>query len=360
MSRSQRPPASAAEQRVVGRLLELEREREPFRELTRRLVHATFERFALPGQGPIVEIGAGLGELYSLLPAALRARWVLTEPTELGARQLAQRFPQLRVERAAVEHLPFADGEVAAVVGLCVLDLAPDLSLARAELERVLTNGGLTLHFLDQSPHLARILDQLAPHGLVVLPNVFGDPSRSHFPEDLCVMPAAQLTALARLLDSHGHALGEPLARYIALFTEQPWQPARALAELDHLASNDERRTLLRRAFEEAPRLAAADERAGLGELRGQLISSSRDLAGRFERELSGPQLQLLYNNLSAASELVVGATTAGYRSLSVGQHRTLPSPPEPTLVSSAPHPRPGQQLRELGMHVFVARRAER
>jgi SAM-dependent methyltransferase len=358
VSRPKKPRAPQAEQRVVSRLQELEHERAPYRALTRRLVHAVFERFAVPETGPIVEIGAGLGELYELLPEAVRARWVLSEPTELGVRQLVRRFPQRRVERASVEQLPFADGEVAAVVGLCVLDLVPDLSRARTELERVLAPGGLLLHFLDQNPHLARILEQFAPLGLVVLPNVFGDPSSSHFPEDLCVMPAAQLAELARVLRNHTHPLGEPLARYVSLFTDRPWQAARALAELDHLASDDTRRAALRRGFEEAPHIASRDERARLGDLRGHLISSSQDLAGRFERELASPLLQPLYNNLSCVSE-VVPATSPAYRSLCVGQHRALPVTPERLLVAGAPQARVGEQLRELGLHVLVARRAQ-
>ena len=357
MSRRKRPRPPQTEQRVVSRLRELEQERLPYRALTRRLVGAAFERFSLPATGPIVEIGAGLGELYGLVPDAVRARWVMTEPTELGVRQLAQRFPGVRVEQAVVERLPFAEGEVAAVVGLCVLDLVPELSPARAELLRVLGDAGLLLHFLDQNPHLARTFDRLAPLGLVVLPNVFGDPSHSHFPEDLCVMAAEQLQELTLVLQSHGHAQAEPLARYLGLFSEQPWQLSRALAEFDHLASDDERRTGLRRAFEEAPRIATAEERARLGDLRGQLISSSQDLAGRFERELLGPGLEPLYNNLSFACEVVARAAPPAYRSLCVGQHRTLLAPPEQTLVANAPRAAPGEQLRELGIHIFVARR---
>lgn len=357
MSRSKKPRAPQAEQRVVSRLQELEQERAPYRALTRRLVHAAFERFPVPQAGPIVEIGAGLGELYSHVPEALRPRWVLTEPTELGTRELTRRFPELRVQRAEVGRLPFADGEVAAVVGLCVLDLVPDLSRARAELERVLAPGGLLLHFLDQNPHLARIFEQFVPLGLVVLPNVFGDPSQSHFPEDACVMPAAQLSELALLLRRHGHALGEPLARYVSLFTEKPWQLARALAEFDHLASDDSRRLQLRRAFDAAAGIATAQERARLGNLRGHLISSCQDLAGRLERELVSSELQLLYNNLSCASELVPAPGALAYFSLCVGQHRALATTPERLLVADSPQARPGQQLRELGVHVFVAKR---
>lgn len=354
MSRSKPPRALQAEQRVVSRLEELGQERAPYRALTRRLIAAAFERFTPPETGPIVEIGAGLGELYGLLPDALRQRWVLTEPTELGVRRLKQRFPSLRVERAPVERLPFARGEVAAVVGLCVLDLVPDLAAARPELERVLASGGLLLHFLDQSPHLASIFERFVPLGLVLLPNVFGDPSESHFPEDLCVMPAAQLAEVAQLLTLHGHSLGAPLARYVRLFSEKPWQLARALAEFDHLASDDTRRLLLRRALEEAPQIASAEERAHLGELRGHLISSSQDLAGRFERELVSSTLRPLYNNLSCAAEIVPAPASPAYRSLCVGQHRSLPAAPERLLVAGSPQPRPGEQLRELGLHVFV------
>jgi hypothetical protein len=279
------------------------------------LVHAAFERFSLPEAGPIVEMGAGLGELYGLLPDALRARWVLTEPTELGVRELLRRFPAARVERAEVERLPFADGEVAGLVGLCVLDLIPDLPRARAEVERVLCDRGVLLHFLDQNPHLARIFQRIVPLGLVVLPNVFGDPNESHFPEDLLLIEAEQLAEVALILRRHGQAQSEPLARYLALFTAKPLPLMRALAEFDHLASDDQRRTLVRHAFEEARRVATAEERARLGDLRGHLISSSQDLAGRFERELVSSELQPLYNNLSFACELVEASDSAVYQS---------------------------------------------
>lgn len=360
MSRRKHPQnPTAQEERVVSRLRELEQEREPFRQLTRRLVQAAFERFPLPASGPIVEIGAGLGELYALLPDSVRARWVLTEPTELGARQLARRFPQLRVERATVEKLPFANGEVAAVVGLCVLDLVSDLSRARSELERVLADGGLLLHFLDQNPHLASVFERLVPHGLVIVPNVFGDPSAAHFPEDLCVVQAAPFAELVQLLRRHQLPVAEPLSRYLGLFTERPWQLARALAEFDHLASDNERRTLLRQAFEVAPQIATPEERARLGDLRAQLVSSSQDLAGRLGRELVSPSLRVLYNNLTFAGEVVAAApAAAAYRSLSVGQHRSLAFAPERTLVSGSSQAGAGEQLRELGLHVFAATRA--
>jgi hypothetical protein len=188
---------------------------------------------------------------------------------------------------------------------------------------------------------------------------VFGDPSHHHFPEDLCVMPAAQLAEVALVLTRHGHALGVSLSRYVALFSEKPWQLARALAEFDHLASDDTRRLLLRRGFEAAAQMASAEERARLGQLRGHLISSSQDLAGRFERELLSPGLQLLYNNLSCAAEVVPAPAAPAYRSLCVGQHRALPTTPERLLVPESPRAARDQQLRELAMHVFVARRAD-
>jgi hypothetical protein len=225
----------------------------------------------------------------------------------------------------------------------------------------VLADGGRLLHFLDQNPHLASVFERLVPHGLVVLPNVFGDPSAAHFPEDLCVVPAAGFAELVQLLRRHGEPVAEPLSRYLGLFTEKPWQLARALAEFDHLASDNERRMQLRQAFEAAPPIATHEERTRLGDLRAQLVSSSQDLTGRLGRELASPTLQVLYNNLTFAGEVVAAAPGApAYRSLSVGQHRSLAFTPERTLVSNTPHARAGQQLRELGLHVFAANRTVR
>ena len=145
---------AAPEGAVFDKLSQVRRERAPYRELARRIIGTVLETFAPVATGPVVEIGAGDGQLGELLPDALRPRIVYTEPTERGVAELGNRFPGARFERASTEKLPFGDGEVAAAIGLCVLDLVPDLPAAVRELARVLAPGAPVIHFLDQNPFL--------------------------------------------------------------------------------------------------------------------------------------------------------------------------------------------------------------
>src|SRR5262245_11511051 len=141
-----RRQALATEQAVFDKLRDLEGERARYHALAARVVSSTLAR-ELPAEGLVVEIG-GDGHPRTLLPAELGTRLVHTE-------------------KAGTERLPFADGEVAALVGLCVLDVLPDLPAAIAELRRVLRPGGRVIHFLDQNPYLKSIFARVASLGFV-------------------------------------------------------------------------------------------------------------------------------------------------------------------------------------------------
>ncbi len=349
---------AAVEQAVFDKLRSLEDERERYRPLAERVVRSRLER-DLPGTGLVVEIGSGSGHLRALLPPEMAARVVLTEPTSHGVRELSARYPKTRVERADAERLPFDDGEVAAVLGLCVLDILPDVPVAVAELRRVLESGGRVIHFLDQSPYLKSLFERVAPLGFTVFPNVLGDPCESDWPDDLFAIPNEQLTALCAVLRRARHWAAAPLAQYAALFAATPLPVVRALREFDRLSSDARLRAGLQAAFREAEGLATPAERATLGHFRGFALSSSKELAARLEREFAQGGFEVTTNEITSASARGVEPGAVRYRSLCVGQHRALSHAPARSLGAPEPELAPNQVWLEHALHVFVARRRQ-
>jgi SAM-dependent methyltransferase len=346
----------AVEHAVFEKLALLKEEREPYRGLARRIIETTLDRYPPRPDGPIVEIGAGDGQLRPLLPEALSARVVHTEPTSRGVAEIRRRFPTAGVEQATVEELPFADGEIAAAIGLCVLDLVDDPKEAVRELFRVLQPGAPVIHFLDQSPFLKSIFERLVPLGLVAFPNVFEDPSVDRFPQDLFVVESGQIARITDVLRRSQHRLAQPLAHYLAVFRTSPLPIERAILEFDQIAASSKLRDLLRVGFREAFQLASPEEREELGEFRGHVISSSKELAARLQMQFSTDGLfRVEMDDVLSVSEVVAPDDATRYASLCVGQHRRLTTMPEHTLTVLESAPLPSDLLREHGMLVFVA-----
>src|SRR4051812_46161770 len=109
----------------------LARVREPWDALTHRVVRATLAKFLSSPPGPLVEIGAGGGQLREWLPPELAADTTHTEPSEPFAQALRERHPGARVLRAEASALPFEAGAIGAVLALCVFDTLPDLASVR-------------------------------------------------------------------------------------------------------------------------------------------------------------------------------------------------------------------------------------
>ena len=118
-------------------------------------------------KGRVVEIGAGTGlnlEHYSGEISEL----VLTEPDAHMAAKLRQRAKALSLDtsvlEAPAERLPLDDASADTVVSTLVLCTVKDLSLALAEIARVLRPSGTFLfaeHVRSASPRAARWQDRL-------------------------------------------------------------------------------------------------------------------------------------------------------------------------------------------------------
>src|SRR5690242_8699668 len=91
-----------------GSLNLLERRRAPYAGPLAAIAGDLLARFQPAGDRPLLEIGAGAGQLRGWLPPGLRARTVHSEPADAAARAARARAADATVVRAAAESLPFA------------------------------------------------------------------------------------------------------------------------------------------------------------------------------------------------------------------------------------------------------------
>ena len=173
---------------------------------------------------------------------------VHTEREPAFVRKLQEAAPQATVQVASAESLPFADGTVAGVLGLCVLDVV-DLEAVAHELHRVLKPGGSVVQFWDMAPNMRWLCEGEMRHGRVLLPDCFSDPLvRAELPaelqaalppldflRDLVSVPSGQLQTLIALLRPSPTSLIdgaslERLARYVRVFEAAPRRQRRSRA----------------------------------------------------------------------------------------------------------------------------------
>lgn len=358
---------------MLGRITDTARVRAPFHALLQQVIHATCERFPPPAAGPLVELGAGDGQLLPLLPGTWAPRLIHTEPLPRCAEAFAQRHPTAQLRRAASDALPFDAGSVAGVVALCVLDLVADLQPTVQELQRVLARGARVWHFLDQTPFPSPLLESLAPIHQVPLPNVFGGPTDDAWPDDIFVAPEQDLVRVLTILQRHAHPLSHPLQRYLSVFRARPFAAERAREELETLASSVPQRQALRQLFQITFQLASAAERVELAAFRGQTLSSSKQLALRMERAFLDGGFEVEQSEILLVSRTspLPSPASPTYQSLIVGQMRNV-QPPRPdgpqasrtfqasrTLHSENPSQDAdaGTLTQVLGVLVFVAKK---
>ncbi len=155
----------------------LARVRRPWDRLTRRIVRAALAKFLPTPPGPLVEIGAGGGQLRDWLAPELAADVTHTEPSAPLLNALHRRYPGAPTIQAEAAALPFASGFVGTVLGLCVFDTLPDLASVRDELRRVLRPGGVVVHFLDLATNPDCLFPELIAGGELPLTNFARDPA---------------------------------------------------------------------------------------------------------------------------------------------------------------------------------------
>ena len=362
-SSSSKNKLSAAERASLNRLANVRRQREPFFELSRRLIEETLARH-LPEAGRVVEIGMGDGQLYDRLPMAVLPRVLHTEPQASSSRAFRKRHPDVVVVQAPAERLPLEAGEAAAVVGLCVMDVVPEPVAVVRELARVLRPGGRFIHWLDMSTMLTPIVASLAGTELLPIPNVFADPAEGEWPEDLFLLPRQQLAMIVAILRESGHGLARPLGQYLSLFSASPLAVGTATAELVQLQDDSALRGALKSAFQAAFELADPALRQALASFQGRPVSSARHfeqrLRGWFTTE-AGFQIEesSLVRRWQRAKR---GESPFRYMSCCVGEQRQLPYVPDALLCPDAAHEQAAitdesQLLLELGVASFVASR---
>jgi len=347
----------------------LRQRREPYAALLAQIVVEICDRFPPLPEGPIIEIGAGTGQLRAWMPPPLRERMVHTDPSEPALRVLRDRVPQARTRVAPADRLPFDDGTVAAVVGLCVFDALPDEAAAVAELRRVLRPGGRFLHFMDMATLLDAPFAKLAASSLVPIPNVFGDPGDHEWPLDIVLVKRDWLDGLLRFAAQLGHAAPTELREYFQAFCAAPVATEVATSAFKALASSGARRRLLLSFLEAAGRLAFS---RGFPPIEPLPFHSARYLQSVMEATFrSTDEFRIELDEIVARSGWRATAPGGGaspgpsprYQSLCLGHQRLLETLPRRLLAESAgqlwrDRTEPTEDiLAEVGAFVFVTRR---
>lgn len=172
------------------------------REVLAEVVSRVVDR-AIPAGAAVLDLGAGQGQLASLLQPG---RWELTEldPSFELCRTNAQTGSG-RILCATGEALPLRDSSQDAVVSLTVLDILDNAPAVMAEVARVLKPGGRFIHFHDLLPNLSAILSR---DNVLVLPY-----ARDQRVKGYQVVWRSQLQKHRRAFSRHGWSLIEACLR---------------------------------------------------------------------------------------------------------------------------------------------------
>ncbi len=303
----------------------------------------------------------GDGQLRERLPAAMLPRVIHTEPDASVSRAYRRQHPDATVLQAGAEQLPFESASVAAVLGLCVLDVVSDGRAVARELARVLRPGGRVIHWLDMTTVLAGVVDSLWSIGQVPLPNFFSEPSAQEWPQDLWLMPREHLASLVSSLHQAGSPAASPLAQYLAVFSAAPVAVGAPTRELIQLQESARLRSVLRGALAIAYENAPAELREQLSGVAGQSMSTSSSfetmLRSWFTEE-AGFRVEISAVERDWQSKPRLESEPV-YRSCLVGEQRHLPYLPSALLCPGAVSIPEQETLLELGVFTFVATRLE-
>ena len=335
----------------------LGRRRAPYTEVLAAIAGDVLARFPPAAGRPLLEIGAGAGQLRGLLPADLRARGLHSEPSAAAARALRASAGGAAVVRATAEALPVAAGACGAVVGLCVMDAVADAGAAAAEIARVLAPGGRFVHLLDMATLLEQPFAKLAASGLVPIPNVFGDPGDHEWPLDIVLLKRDWLASLLRFSAGAGHPFAAAFAPILAPFLAPSFDAVTATNAFKAIAGSGDRRRTLAATLTSASRLAVAQGHPPVEPLP---FHSARYLLSVLQASFTGAGFTI------ELSEIVTRAVRRPardderglrYRSLCLGHERLEDELPRRLLTGAAEPPAAREILVEAGVFAFVARR---
>ncbi len=122
-----------------------------------------FEQFELPTTCTILEIGAGSGELWSQNYDRIPVDWrlVLSDQSPLMVEQIRNNLQKLRnsvtFQTANVLALPFADKSFDVVIANHMLYHVKPLSIALAEIVRILRPGGVFYAATNGVNHMSQL-----------------------------------------------------------------------------------------------------------------------------------------------------------------------------------------------------------
>jgi len=356
----------------------LARVRKPWDALTRRIVRATLAKFLPPSPGPVVEIGAGGGQLREWLPSELAAHVTHTEPSEPLLAALRAKYTDANAIQAEATALPFASGSVGAVLALCVFDTLPNLAAVRDELRRVLRPGATVIHFLDLSTSPDCLFPELIAAGELPLTNFARDaallevltdaqkallPAADEFDEVLAVKWEA-FRAFIGMLEQARHPLAANLGPYSGLLAPGALDPDRVAQGFMAASADPARLLALNRALlsltlsarqmgREWPLRAVSSRgyirerlKAAFGTEHGFAVEFAGPVAAQEVVSIEGETRFVLRHAGRTVTRTDIPPSTYG---TSVAELEGIPEAPRTASPASA--------VRETTVEVFVARR---
>lgn len=206
-----------------GNVARWQRQRHEFSGLHARITRAALARH-LDVAGPVLEIGAGGGQLRSWAPEPLRPALVHLDREARLLQALRGAHGAAPTVVADAHRLPFANASFRGAVGLCALDVVADPAQVLAELVRVMAPGAAFVHLLDLATSLEPVFADVIARRCVALPNfVAGLPNTAvpaHLLEalepdvDLLQIPQARFVMCVQRLAAVGHPLTGTLASW--------------------------------------------------------------------------------------------------------------------------------------------------
>ncbi len=153
-------------------VLNMNKVREPVKEAYAEVVANTLGR-NVRLHSKILEVGSALGWLTELIPQ-YKAQITQTEASPELVDYVRRTDPESSIQKQNIYDLTFSPESFDMVVALGVYDVLRDLHEACSETRRVLPKGGKFIHFLDQLPDTASLIDAYQKEGYYAFPGLGG------------------------------------------------------------------------------------------------------------------------------------------------------------------------------------------